>query len=342
MKRKLLVILCCMLASVLLFSACGTVDGHETAGPETSHATEQATESEQQSSETEETPQSTLRFAYLVKNLTNPYFIEQANGVKDTCAKYGIEVEVQATEKETDIDKQLQIADNYLTQQFDAIIVAPLSSTAIVPFIKRCNEAGVPFINIDTRADVAEMEKLGAKSVTYVGSNNYTAGVASAEGLIEALGGQGKIAVLEGTPGAQSAEDRKQGFNDTIAGTGIEVVTSQPANYNRNTGYTVFQSMLSANPDIVGLFAANDEMALGAIKAIEEAGMTGKIQVVGINFVQDAQDAIKAGALYGSVSQQPYQMGVLAVEKALDYLNAVAVEEEYITDSILMTIDDVE
>ena len=340
MKKRLLVVLSFMMVFALLFSACSPTEEPEDTTATSEDQVSQTDTQDEQDMEDESTPQKTLRFAYLVKNLTNPYFIAQADGVKDTCAKYGIEVEVQATEKETDIDKQLQIADNYLTQQFDTIIVAPLSSTAIVPFIKRCNDAGVPFINIDTRADVDEMEKLSAESVTYVGSNNYTAGVAAAEGLIEALGGTGKIAVLEGTSGAQSAEQRKAGFNDTIAGTGLEVVVSQPANYNRNMGYEVFQSMLAANPDIVGVFGANDEMALGAIKAIEEAGMTGQIQVVGINYVQDAIDAIKAGTLYGSVSQQPYQMGVMAVEKALAYINGETVESEYITDSILMTIDD--
>lgn len=337
MMKRILTLICLSIVIAMVMSGCGAAVATTTAATtKAAGATNAASTTAAATAQAKK-----LRFAYLVKNLTNPYFIDQANGVKETCAKYGIEVTVQATEKETDIDKQIQIADNYLTQKFDAIIVAPLSSTAIVPLMKRANDAGVPFINIDTPADAKEMEKLGAKRVTYVGADNYTAGEAAATGLIEALGGKGKIAVLEGTSGAESAESRKKGFNDKIKGTGLQIVASQPANYNRNMGYTVFQSILAANPDIVGLFAANDEMALGAVKAIDEAGLTGKIKIVGINFVKDAQDAIKAGKMYGSITQQPYEMGRLSVEKAIDFINKKAVDPQYITESKLMKVSDV-
>lgn len=327
---------------VMVFALCACAPAEQAASPAAESA-DAASAGSEGSAAADQTDGKKLKFCFAVKNLTNPYFLEEARGVEETCKELGIEIDVQATNKDTEIDKQIQILDNFLSQKPDAIIAAPLSSTAIVPFIQRCNEAGVPFVNIDTAADETEMENMGAESVTCVITDNYAAGEECAKALIEALDGKGKIAVLEGTAGAQTAEERKSGFLSVMEkdGSGIEIVASQPANYNRNEGYTVFQSILAAHPDITGLFAANDEMALGAISAIEEAGMTGKNSVVGINFAADAQEAIKEGKMLGSVNQDPYTLGKLGVEKAYAYLQGEEVDDLYMTPSVMMYQDDI-
>jgi ABC-type sugar transport system substrate-binding protein len=285
-----------------------------------------------------------LRFAYVVKNLTNPYFVEQARGIQETCDRLGIAVEIQATSLDTEIDKQIQLCDNFLVTLPDAIIVTPLSSTAIVPFVKRCNDAGVQFVNCDGLIDQNELDKINATVLTTVAADNVTAGVEGARALIRHLNNRGKVAVLEGTAGAATAEDRKRGFEETINSEGgdIEIVALQPANYNRNMGYEVTQTILVAHPDITGLFAANAEMALGAVKAVEEAGLIDRIAIVGVYNSDEASEATLAGKMLGSIDQGPYDMGRISVEKLYDYIvNGIQPEYSIMTPSIMMYADDI-
>jgi ABC-type sugar transport system substrate-binding protein len=252
-------------------------------------------------------------------------------------------VDVQATSADTEIDKQIQLCDNFLVTHPDAIIVTPLSSTAIIPFIKSCNDAGVLFVNCDGLIDENELKKIGATVLTTVAADNVTAGIEGARALIKHLNNRGRIAVLEGTSGVATAEDRKRGFEETIAaeGSGLEIVVSQPANYSRNIGYERAQTILVAHPDITGIFAANAEMALGAVKAVEEAGMINQIAIVGVYNSDEAQEATLAGKMLGSVDQGPYEMGRLVVEKTYAYI-ANGVRPDYLitTPSIMMYAED--
>ncbi len=328
-NKQLRNIIILLFAATLILTGCGNQNGGEAETAEETNGTEEL--------------DSPIRLGMMVKNRINPYFLEQERGAVEAAERLGIDLTVLATETDSDVERQIQIAEDLLAQDMDALIIAPLSSTGIVEFIKRCNEEGIPFINSDTRADEELMEQVGAESVFYVGANNYDAGVAAAEGIIQAIDGSGKVAILEGTSGAESAEQRLDGFLNTISEyPDIEVIASQPANYNRSMGYDVFQNMLQANPDMDALFAANDEMALGAVEVLEALGRTGEIPIVGINYVEEAIEAIRAGRMYGSVTQAPYDMGRIAVEKAVEYLNGTSVEEEYITESKLHTIDNLD
>lgn len=330
----------CLLALVIISAMGCSQKNTESDEPGEATLPEQEVEeqSEVDSSEKE------LHFCFAIKNLTNPYFIEEARGVQEACDELGITVDIQATNADTEVDKQLEICENFLATKPDAIIIAPLSSTGIVPFVKNCNDAGVPVINVDTAMDPDTMKEMGASVVTTVITDNYAAGVAAAEAIIEELDGKGKILVLEGTSGAQTAEDRKRGFLDTMEekGAEIEIVDSQPADYNRNKGYEVFTNMFAANPNVDALFAANDEMALGALQVMDEYGKAGEIKVVGINFSEDAKTAMKDGKMLGSVNQDPYMLGRLAALAAYHHITGTEeVDELYMTESIMMYVDDI-
>ena len=280
-----------------------------------------------------------LRFAVAVKNLTNPYFVELARGAQEACDKYGIRMELQATTADTEIERQVQICDNFLVTRPDAILVTPLSSTAIIPFVKRANDAGVIFVNCDGQIDEAELKKINATVLTTVAADNITAGEEGARALIKHLNNSGKVAQLEGTAGVATAIDRKAGFERIMAseGQGIQIVASQPANYNRNMAYEVCQTILVANPDIKGIFGANAEIALGAVKAVEEAGKIDQIAIVGVYNSDEAKVATLEGKMLGSAHQDPYEIGYLAVEKAYDYL-VKGIQPEYLvtTPSVMM------
>ena len=280
-----------------------------------------------------------LRFALTVKNLTNPYFVELARGAQEACDRLGIRLEIQATSADTEIDRQVQICDDFLVTRPDAILVTPLSSTAIIPFIRRANDAGVYFVNVDGLIEEAELQRVGATVLLTVAADNITAGEEGARALIRHLNNNGTVAQLEGTSGVATAEDRKTGFETIMAaeGRGIRIVASQPANYNRNMGYDVAQTILVAHPNIQGIFAANAEMALGAVKAVEEAGKIDQIAIVGVFNSAEAREATLDGLMLGSVHQDPYDIGRIAVEKTHDYL-VNGVEPEYLvtTPSVMM------
>ena len=158
----------------------------------------------------------------------------------------------------------------------------------------------------------------GIKLDGFVGSDNYEGGRVAGQHLVQVTGGKANVGLLEGIPGHETGDSRLKGFHDAIKDSpGVKVVASQTANWERDQGFSVFQNMLQAHPEIDALFACSDMMALGAIEAIAAAGKTGKIRVIGFDAVDDARKAIEAGTLLASVAQFPSEMGRLAVEDAV-------------------------
>jgi ribose transport system substrate-binding protein len=156
---------------------------------------------------------------------------------------------------------------------------------------------------------------------TFIGSDNYEGGKLAGEYIVKSSGGKARVGILEGIPGHETGDSRLRGFRDAIASSpGITVAASQPANWERDQGFNVFQNMLQAHADIDTVFAASDLMALGAIEAIAAAGRTGKIRVVGFDALDDAKKAIEAGTMAATVAQFPYEMGKAAVESAVKVL----------------------
>jgi ribose transport system substrate-binding protein len=175
----------------------------------------------------------------------------------------------------------------------------------------------VPIIVVDTRLDAKAAAAAGVQAQTFVGSDNYEGGKLAGAHAVTSTGGKARIGVLEGIPGHETGDSRLRGFRDAIAGQpGMTIVASQPANWERDQGFNVFQNMLQAHADIDTIFAASDLMALGAIEAIAAAGKTGKIRVIGFDALDDAKKAIAAGTMDASVAQFPYEMGKVAVESA--------------------------
>ncbi|MBI3737047.1 sugar ABC transporter substrate-binding protein [Candidatus Sumerlaeota bacterium] len=266
--------------------------------------------------------------AFIMKTLNNPFFVDMEKGAKDAAAKLGVELIVQAPERELDIEKQMQIVENMIQRKVSALCITPSGSKEIVPAIVKANAAGIPVVIVDTRVDAAMAQSAGAKTVSFIGSDNYEGGKMAGEYLAKLLAGQGKVAVLEGIPGHETGDARLKGFKDGIAATpGIQIVTSQTANWERDQGFTVFQNILQSHPDVTGLFACSDLMALGAVEAIAAAGKTGQIKIVGFDANDDAREAIKKGTMLGSVAQNPIEMGRAAVENAIGVIGGKTVPE---------------
>ena len=272
---------------------------------------------------------SRITIALVMKTLNNPFFMDMQQGAQEAAKTYQVNLIAQAAEREVDVEKQMQIIENLIQRKVNAICVTPSGSKEIVPAIYKANQAGIPVMVVDTRIDTSSLRQMDAKIATFIGSDNVDGGRLAGKFLVEKLGGYGKIAILEGIPGHETGDARLQGFHESVDPVpGIQVVTSQTANWERDQGYNVFQNILQSNPDLKGVFACNDMMALGAIEAISAAGKTSDILVVGFDAVQDARDAIQNGTMAGSIAQNPYEMGKLAIEYAYRLVNGEAIPKE--------------
>ena len=257
------------------------------------------------------------RVALVLKTLNSPFFIDMQKGAQAAADQAGMDLVVQAAEREVDVDKQMQIIENLVQTGVKALLVTPSGSREVVPAIAKANAANIPVVIVDTKVDPAAAAEAGIKTATFVGSDNLEGGRLAGQHVVQVTGGKAKVAVLEGIPGHETGDSRLKGFKEAIAKSpGITIVASQPANWERDLGFNVFQNMLQAHPEIDTVFACNDMMALGAVEAIAVAGKLGKIKVMGFDAVEDARKAIASGAMVGSVAQFPSEMGRVAVESA--------------------------
>jgi len=262
------------------------------------------------------------RVALVMKTLNNPFFIDMQRGAEEAAKRLGVNLIVQAPERDADVEKQMQIIENLIQTDLQALCVTPSGSKEIIPALVKAAERGVPILIVDSGLDSAAAAEAGVQIKTFIGSDNFEGGRIAGEYISALFNGNAKIAVLEGVPGHETNESRLQGFRAGVAAhPGVEVVASQTANFERDQGFNVFQNILQAHPSVEALFCCNDMMALGAIEAIATAGKTGEIKVVGFDAVEDARKAISAGTLAASVAQFPEEMGRLAVESAVKVIN---------------------
>lgn len=269
----------------------------------------------------DETQAGAPRVAFVMKTLNHPFFLDMQRGARDAAARLGIELVVQAAEREIDVEKQVQIIENLLQTGIRALCVTPSGSKEIASAIAKANRANIPVIVVDTRVDPQAARDANLRIHAFVGSDNYEGGKLAGEYLLKAAGGRARVAILEGIPGHETGDSRLRGFRDAVKDTkGVSIVASQPANWERDQGFTVFQNMLQARPEIDALFACNDLMALGAIEAIAAAGRAGTIRVIGYDALDDARKAIEAGTMEATVAQAPRQMGRIAVESAVQVI----------------------
>jgi ribose transport system substrate-binding protein len=280
------------------------------------------------------------RVAFVMKTLNHPFFLDMQRGAQEAAGNARIQLVVQAAEREIDVEKQVQIIENLLQTGIRALIVTPSGSREIATAIAKANRANVPVIVVDTRVDPKAAADNNLRLESFIGSDNYDGGRIAGDYLAGATGGNARVAVLEGIPGHETGDSRLRGFRDALGKhPGVRIVASQPANWERDQGFTVFQNMLQAHADVDAVFACSDLMALGAVEAIAAAGRSGRIRVVGFDALDDARKAIAEGRMDASVAQSPREMGRLAVESAARLLRGEAVPADQKVPIALVTKD---
>ncbi|MGW7243128.1 ABC transporter permease/substrate-binding protein [Streptomyces sp. NPDC054804] len=252
-----------------------------------------------------------------LSTLNNPFFVQIRSGAQAEAKKQGVDLTV--TDAQNDASQQANQLQNFTSSGLGAIIVNPVDSDAASNSVKAADKADIPVIAVDRGVNNARTDAL-------VASDNVAGGELAAKTIGDKLGGHGKIVILQGQAGTSAARERAQGFaNGLKAFPGIQVVAQQPADFDRTKGLDVMSNLLQAHPDVQGVIAANDEMALGAIKALGSKAGT-SVSVVGFDGTPDGLTAVKNGTLYASVAQQPSQLGKIAVDNALKAIQDKKVE----------------
>lgn len=249
-----------------------------------------------------------IKIGLSVSTLNNPFFVSLRDGVKKEAKALGVQIKV--VDAQNDTAKQINDVEDLIQQGVDILLINPTDSAAISTAVQSANNIGIPVVTLDRSAEKG-------KVATLVASDNIKGGEMAAEYIVKMLGENVQVAELEGVPGASATRERGKGFHN-IADKKLNVTAKQSADFDRTKGLTVMENLLQSNPDIKAVFAHNDEMALGAIEAINSSGKD--IMVIGFDGNDDALNAIKAGKMEATVAQQPELIGKLAVDAGIDVL----------------------
>lgn len=253
-----------------------------------------------------------------VSTLNNPFFVTLKEGAESAADEHGVELTV--ADAQDDPAKQVSDIEDLIQQGVDVLVINPTDSAAVVSAIESANDAGIPVITVDRSAE-------GGEVVSHIASDNVAGGEMAGKFIVEKLGGEGRVVELEGIPGSSAARERGEGFHNIVDHeAGIEVVAKQPADFDRAKGLTVMENIIQATPDFEAVFAHNDEMALGALQALEAAGME-DVMVVGFDATDDAVKSVEEGKMAATIAQQPEIIGSTGIETAVKVANGEDVEE---------------
>jgi len=254
----------------------------------------------------------------LLSDTSNTFFVTMQQAIEAKAAELGVKTIV--LNGANDSARDVSNMENLLSAGVDIVLYNPVDSDAAAAVAQAAIDKGVQIISLDRGVN-------GAEVVSHIASDNVYGGRIATEKLIELLGGTGVLAEIQGMAGASAANDRHQGFVEAVeaAGEGIEVADSQIGDWDTTKAMGIMENMLTARPDIQAVFAANDNMAIGAVQAAQQAGRA-DIIIIGFDAEQVALDAIEEGTMYGTIQQQPALMGELGVETAVKYLNGEMVE----------------
>ena len=287
----------------------------------------------------------------LTKSLANPYFLRMKQGYEYAEKKLGVEVVFGSTPTEAadqtsgqplvpaDVE-QLRILQSWLAEgSLEGLVVTPFRPASLNSALTAASRKNLPIINIDELIPEELAKADGIKILTRIASNNVDVGKLDTQLVLNSVPKGSEVAVIEGDPTTTSSMDRVKGFTDAAKGGGLNVVASQPANWDRKTARELAAKTLADHPSLKAIFVANDDMALGVVNAVQAANAVGRVAVVSVDATPDALEAVKQGLLAGTVAQYPDAMAYLAIETMVKKLNGEAVPEKVDSPVKLITKD---
>lgn len=280
------------------------------------------------------------RIGLVMKTLTNPFFIEMKKGARRAEKEFGITLIVKTAAQETSIEQQIQLVNDLVAAKVDAIVIAPGDSQSLVPSLKKAMDAGIKIVNIDNRLDPAALTQAGMGDVPFISVDNDAGAYKAGRFLADTASTPTQAAILEGIRSADNARQRMEGAKRALTeNKQIKLVASETANWKIDEAYAVTKTLFTKHPDIHLLFAANDMMAIGAVKYLQESGKT-KVTVVGYDALTEAMTEIKGGRMAATVDQQAAEQGYQGVALALRLIKGEKVPTLTLIDTRLVTAAD--
>ena len=277
--------------------------------------------------------------ALVMKALSNPFFSKMEEGAKKYAQEENIPLEVFGVERETDIERQIGIVENLISRGYGAIVIAPADSKKLVPICKAALKKNIIVINIDNPFHQGTMDQHGI-SIPFVGSDNRTGAGMVGKYIKEKLKGRGRVIVIEGIRGVENADLRKEGFiGEVTKNSAIKVVSTESANWHTDEAFSLSIKLLRSNDTIDAIFAANDNMALGALQALDLMDLTGKVLVAGYDNIESVRDAMSNGRIHATIEQHPELMGEFGVKMAWEALNGGEIPDYQATPLDLITYE---
>ena len=284
-------------------------------------------------------------YGVLMKTLSNPFWGAMEKGVDAGAKNAGVDIFLEAVESDQAAEPQLNACNTMLQKKPVAMITAAINSTILLPCLKQANEMKIPVVDLDNNLDPAITKKAGVDIAFHIGSDNEAAGAKGADYLVSALGkdAKGPVLVIEGLSGNITGEKRARGFAEELKkqAPGLNIVASLPGDWDSLKAANITNDTLQRSPDLIAIFCANDDMALGAVEAARSAGKD-KIIVIGVDGNTNAVKSIKAGRLNASVAQLPYLVGMQAVEDVKKVLAGDKVPEMTYVPTLVLTKEVIE
>ena len=277
--------------------------------------------------------------AVIPKGLTHVFWQSVKKGAEKAGTEFGVQIKWDGPQRESDTSGQITVVENAITSKVDGIVLAPLDKAALVNVVKKANEAKIPVAIFDSAIDLPDTEYL-----SYVATDNKKGGQLAADRMGEILGGKGTVVVVPNQANSASTMDREEGFESRMKEKfpQIKLVRSNYCNSDRATALKVIEDALTANPDAAGVFGSCEPSAVGALQAIKNRNLAGKVKVIGFDITDQLEDAVVAGTLDSLVIQNPEKMGYEGVKAIVDAKGGKTVAKVVDTGVVLMTKDNME
>ncbi len=287
------------------------------------------------SSKSGESRSTTFKIGVSLLTRTHPFYQDLESGLLEAAKANGYELQITAGE--FDVARQKDQLQDFIVQRVNAIVVSPCDSRSIGTAIQTANQAGIPVFT----ADIACLAE-NAKVVSHIASDNVAGGRLAATAVLAALGGHGKVAIID-HPEVESVIQRVKGFEEELAtATGVQIVAKLSGRGVKDQAFRTAEDILQSHPDLNAFFGINDDSALGALAAVEKAGKSGRVTIVGFDAVPEARAAIKSGKIHADVLQQPREIGRKTIEAIKAYVSGSPVEPAILIPCGLFTRADAE
>ncbi len=275
-----------------------------------------------------------MQIAVIPKGTTHVFWRSIHAGAAKAAQELGVNIIWQGPQKEDDRQMQIQVVQNFVSRGVDGIVLAPLDDRSLVPPVQSAVNRNIPVVIIDSDLN-SDIYK------SFIATDNYEGGKLSAQRLAEVLGSKGKVIMLRYAEGSASTTKREQGFMDTIKEyPDIEVVSSnQYAGATMEKAFQASQNLLNRFPQVNGIFCPNESATSGMLRALQTAGKTGQIKLIGFDTSETLLQALSKGEIQGLAVQDPFQMGYLGVQTVYHVINNEPFEKQIDTGVTMVTAE---